>query len=96
MPSLRRKLQGIMLIIVFMMIYYSFLMGFMLDIKDSIVGVMQDHNLTQLEIPQKVYNETSHQWDTKVKVFDLAGFVDLVMVIAIVFAPLIIAFKYLF
>lgn len=92
---LKRKLQAAMIIIVFMMLYYSFFMDFLLGVKDSIVGVMQDHNLTTITINQKVYNVTSHQWVDQPKQFDLTGFVDLVMDLVIVFAPLIVAVKYL-
>jgi hypothetical protein len=69
-----------------MILYYSFFMDFLLDVKDSIIGVMQDHNLTTIEIPQKVYNASAHKWVDEPKQFDLTGFVDLVMVLTIVFA----------
>ena len=90
---LQNKLQSVMIVIVFMLIYYSFLMGFMINIKDSIIGVMSSHNLTSIEIPQKVYNETSGTWEKKTTVFDLSGFVDIVFTLVIVFAPLLVSIK---
>ena len=89
---LRRKLQGLMIFLVFMIIYYSFLLDFTLGVKDSIVNVLEAHNLTTVEVPMKVYNGTA--WVTEPKQFDLTGFVDITMTLALVFAPIVVAFKY--
>ena len=93
---IRRQLQSLMVALVFLILYYSFFLGFVLDVKDNIVNVLNDHNLTTITIPEKVYNTTSHDWDTVDKQFNLTGFVDIAMTLAIVFAPIIFIFRYVF
>lgn len=93
---MNKKLRGLMLTIMFLLIYYPFFMPFTLTVKDNIVGVMESHNLTKIQVPEKVYNSTTGEWEEKVTEFNFAGFVDLALTIIIVFAPLLVVYKYIF
>ena len=92
--ALKRQLQGLMITIVFMILYYAFLLDFTLSVKDSIINVLQGHNLTTVNVPMKVYNGTA--WVSQPKAFDLTGFIDIAMTLAIVFAPILFIFRYVF
>ncbi len=89
---MKRKLQGLAVFIVFMLIYYGFLLDFTLSIKNSIINTMEAHNLTTITVPMKEYNGTA--WVETPKTFDLSGFVDVTLTLAIIFAPIIVAFRY--
>ena len=91
---IRRQLQALAVAIVFLMLYYGFFLDFVLSIKDSIVNTAQAHNLTTITVPMKYYNGTD--WVSEPKQFDLVGFLDVAMTLAIVFAPIIFIFRYVF
>ena len=92
MPSVKRRLQGLLVFLVFMIMYYAFLLDFTLSVKNSIVNTLEANNLTTITVPLKEYNGTA--WVDKPMVFNLTGFVDIALTLAIIFAPIVVAFRY--
>ena len=91
---IKRQLPGLAVAIVFLMLYYAFFLDFVLSVKESIVNTLESHNLTSITIPVKEYNGTA--WVERPKQFELVGFVDVALTLAIVFAPLLFIFHYVF
>ena len=94
--TIKHKLSAIAIILIFTVIYYGFLFDIVLSVKDSTINIMQSHNLTTISYTIKEYNATSNTWDTVPKILDLAGLIDVIFTILIVFAPMIIIFYYIY
>ena len=88
MARMARKLQRVAVGLVALVIYYSFLFGFVLDAKASIVNLLQVKGYTKITVPVKVYENGT--WVDKTHEIDLVGFVDITLTLVIVFGPIII------
>ena len=93
--TVRRKVQALAVVLVFFIAYYLFLFDLAILVKDNIVNYISSTGLAVVEIPVKKWNATTSSWDTASYVFDLSGFIDIVMTIALVIAPIAVLYRYL-
>jgi hypothetical protein len=88
-----------MLALIVIVAYYAFFLEIAISGKDSLINTMQAHGLTTITVNVKefVFNSTTNQsyWIEKPKSIDLVGFIDFIMTVVIVFAPLIIVVRWL-
>ena len=94
--TIKNKIIGIAIIMILLPIYYGFLFTIIIDTSNSIVNLMQKHNMTTISFNEKVYNATSGAWDNKPVQIDLTSIISLFIDIIAAFAPFLFIFYYLF
>jgi Fe2+ transport system protein B len=93
--TIRAKVQGLAVVLVFFIAYYLFLFDLAIMVKDNIVSYLSSNGLASITIPVKKWNETSKTWVETAYTFDLSGFIDIVMTIALIIAPIAVLYRYL-
>ena len=89
MVRLSSKFRALLVSLFILIVWYSVLFGFIMSVKDAVLGYMINNNMTKLTISKVVYNTTSNQWVSQPEIIDVAGILDLGMTILLVFGPII-------
>ena len=97
MARLSRKVRDLALVLLGLTLYYAVILPLLLPVTDSVVNVLAAHNLTQITIPQKVYEEVngSYQWVDRPVTIDITGLIQMVAVLVLAVAPLAIGLGFL-
>ena len=91
--TVRAKLSALAIVIVLFIAYYLFLFDLLVIVKDSVVNYLVNAGLTSITIPVKKYDAAQGTWVDTPYSFDLSGFIDLTLTIAIILAPFLFAFE---
>jgi len=91
--TIKKKLTHLAIVLIFLGVYYGFLFDILISAKDSLIGVMQHNNITNININVREYNASSGEWYSVPKQIDLTGLIDFILVIVIIFAPIIMIMK---
>lgn len=97
MARLSRRVRNLAVFLFAMIIYYAVVLPLLLPVTDSITNILEAHNLTQITIPQKVYElvNGSYQWVDRPVTLDLTGLIHFILLLGVAFAPIVIGLGFL-
>jgi len=89
MGRLQRRLQMLAVGIVALVIYYGFLFDIVITAKQSILTMLAERGIFDVEIPMKVYTGGG-EWTEEYKYVDLLDLVDLILTLILLLGPVVI------
>ena len=87
MGKIKQKVVAILLVLIF----WGVIMPFLPSIITSIANIMEDYNLTKIDVPMQRYENGT--WQEEIHRVDLKGIFMGIMAIVIFLAPIIILYK---
>jgi len=84
-------MKKIAVMIALLVVWYGFLFDLSLTAKDSIIGIMESHGITEVDYAVKKYNGT--HWVEEPKTIDLTGLFDILFTLALIIGPIIVVWR---